>query len=140
MVLGIHLTDSINDNTLFINDISCAQRAFSHLAVHLFLTPSFVGFQDGQIGVGNKGEMQLVFLVEAEVRCGRVTAYAHHGIPQCKETLVIIAQVAGFGGAARSAVFGIELKHQLLAGIVGEGNLLPVLVIALKIRGLGTNL
>ena len=61
MVLGIHLANSIDNNSLFINDIGCTQRAFGHLAVHLLLTPSLVGFQDGQVGVGDEMERQVIF-------------------------------------------------------------------------------
>ena len=56
MILGIHLADGINDNTLFIDDIGSTQRALGHFAVHLLLAPSLVDFQDGQVGISDKME------------------------------------------------------------------------------------
>ena len=120
MVLGIHFADSIDDNAIFINDISCAQRALSHLAVHLFLTPSLVGFQDGQVGVGNEVERQVVFGDEVLMRLGAVTANTQHVIAQRQEALVVVAQIAGLCGAAWRAVLGIEIKHQFLSSKIGE--------------------
>ena len=58
--LGVHLADGVDDNTLFVNDVGGSQRAFGHLAVHLFLAPGLVGFQDGEVGVGDEVEGQLV--------------------------------------------------------------------------------
>ena len=65
MVFGIHLTYGINDNALFINDVCGAQGAFGHFAVHLFLAPCLVGFQDGQVGIGDEMERQVIFGDEA---------------------------------------------------------------------------
>ena len=108
MVLRVHLAYGINDNTLFINDVGSAQRSFGHLAVHLLLTPSLVGFQDSQISVGYKTKRQVVFGDEVLVRLGAVTADTQHVIAQRQEALVVVAQVAGLCGAARCAVLGIE--------------------------------
>ena len=83
MVFGIHLTYGINDNALFINDICGTQRTFSHFAVHFFLTPSLVGFQDGQVGIGDEMERQVIFGDKVLVRLGAITANAQHVIAQC---------------------------------------------------------
>ena len=58
--LVVHLADGVDDNTLFVNDVGSAQRTFGHLAVHLLLAPGLVGFQDGEVGVGDEVEGQLV--------------------------------------------------------------------------------
>ena len=93
MVLGIHFTDSIDDNTLFINDISSAQSTFGHLAVHLFLTPCLVGFQNSQVCVSDEMKGQVIFCNEVLVRLGTITADAQHIITQRQKTLVVVAQV-----------------------------------------------
>ncbi len=82
MILSVDFTNSINNNTLFINDIGGAERAFGYLAVHFLLAPSFVGFQDGQVGVGNEVERQVVFGDEALVRGGTVAADTQNVITQ----------------------------------------------------------
>ncbi len=111
MVLGIHLADGVNDNTLFINNVGGAEGAFGHFAVHLLLAPGFVGLEYGEVGVGDEVEGQLVLGDEPLVRGGGVSAYAQHFVTQGEETLVVVAQVAGLGGAARRAVLGVEVKH-----------------------------
>ena len=64
MVLGVHLPDGIDDDTVFVDDVGGAQRAFSHLAVHLLLAPSLVSLQDGKACVGDEVEWQFVFCDE----------------------------------------------------------------------------
>lgn len=61
VVFGIDLADGIDDNALLINDVGGAQRAFGHLAVHFLLAPCLVGFQDGEAGVSDEMERQLIF-------------------------------------------------------------------------------
>ena len=116
MVLRVHLADSIDDYTFFINDVCGAQRTFSHLAIHLLLTPSLVSFQDSQVGVGDEVERQVVFGDEVLVRLGAVAADAQHIISQCQKTLVVVAQVASLGCAAWRTVLGIEIEYQFLSG------------------------
>ena len=115
MVLGIHFANSIDNNTLFINDVGGAQRAFGHLAVHLLLTPSLVGFQDSQVGVGDEMERQVVFGNEVLVRLGTIAADAQHVVAQCQKTLIVVTKVTGLGGAAWRAVLGIEGCRSRLA-------------------------
>ena len=140
MVLGVHFADGINNHTLLVDDIRCAQCALGLAAVHLLHAPGLISLENCEVGVGNEGERQLILLLETLVRGSRVAAHAHHGLPECEETLVIVPQVAGLGSAARCAVLGVEIKHQLLAGKIRQANLVPVLVIALKPRGLCSNL
>ena len=85
-------------------------------------------------------EGQLVLGYEALVACGAVAADAEHLVALGQEAVVVVAQVAGLGGAARRAVLGVEVEHQLLAGIIGQPDDIPVLVRAFKHRRLGSNL
>ncbi len=140
MRLGVHLPDGVNDNALLVNDVSGAQRAFGHLAVHLLLAPGLVGLQYGEVGVGDEVEGQLVLGDEPLMRSGGVAAHAQHLVAQGEEPLVVVAQVAGFGGAARRAVFGIKIEHELLAGEVAQFHGVSILVNALEIRGFCSDL
>ena len=107
--LRVHLPDSVDDNALFVNDVGGSQRAFGHLAVHLFLAPGLVGFQDGEVGIGDEVEGQLVFGDEPLMRGGGVSAHTQDLVAHGEESLVVVAQVAGFGSAARRAVLGVEV-------------------------------
>ena len=69
------------------------------------------------------------------MRGGTVAADTQHIVAKRQETLVVVTQVAGLGGAAWCAVLGIEVKHQLLTGEVGEFHGVAVFVLALEIRG-----
>ena len=140
MRLGVHLADGIDDNALLINDVGGAEGAFGHLAVHFLLTPGLVGFQDGEVGIGDEVEGQLVLGDEPLVRGGGVAAHAQHLVAHGEETLVIVAQVAGLGGAAWRAVLWVEVEHELLAGEVAQFHGVPVFVNALEIRGLCSDL
>ena len=66
---------------------------------------------------------------------GAVPAYPKHLITQREETLVVVAQVAGLGGAARSAVLGIEVKYKFLSGEIAQPDKVPVFVMPFKIWG-----
>ena len=135
MVFGIHFAYGIDDDTFFVNDVCGTQCAFGYLAVHFFLAPGLVSLQDGQVGVGDEVERQVVFGDEVLVRFCTVAADAQHVIAQRQETLVVVAQVAGLGGAARSAVLGIKIKHQFLSGKISQLDKVAVFVLPFKIRG-----
>lgn len=132
MVLGVDFADGVDNRALFVDDVGGTQRAIRHLAVHLLLTPRLIGFEDGEVDVSDEVERQVVFGDETLVRGGTVAADTQHLIAQGKETLVVVAQIARLGGAARRAVFRIEIEHQLLAFEVGQTNSGAVLVKALK--------
>ena len=140
MRLRVHLPNRVHDNALLVNDVGGAQRAFGHLAVHLFLAPGLVGFQDGEVGIGDEVEGQLVFGDEPLVRGGGVAAYAQHLITQGEEALVVVAQVAGLGRAARRAVLGVEIEHELFSGEVAQSHGASVFINALEIGGFCSDL
>ena len=73
MVLRIHLPNSINNNAFFVNNIGSAQRAFGHFTIHLLLAPGLVSFQDGQIGIGDEVEGEVIFGNKTLVLGGTVT-------------------------------------------------------------------
>ena len=111
MIFGVHLADGVDDNALFVNDVGGAQRAFGHLAVHFLLAPGFVSLQDGEVGVGDKVEWQLVLGDEPLVRGGGISAYAQNLVAQSEEPLVVVAQVAGLSSTSRRTVLGVEVEH-----------------------------
>ena len=138
--LGVHLADGVDDNALLVNDVGCSQRTLGHLAVHLLFAPRFVGLQYGEVGVGDEVEGQLVLGDEPLVRGGGVAAHTQHLVTHCQEPLIVVAQVAGLGGATRRAVLRVEVEHELLSGEVAQFHGIPVFVNALEIRGLCSDL
>ena len=90
MVLGIDLSDSVNDDAVFVDDVGGAQRTFHHLAVHLLIAPSLVSLQNGKVGVGDQVERQLLLSDKLLMRSGTVAADAQHVITQCQETLIVV--------------------------------------------------
>ena len=138
MGLDVDFADGIHNDTLLVDDVGGADGAHGLAAVHLLHAPGLIGFEDGAVGVGNEVEGQIVFGDEALVRFGRVFADTQHLIAEGEEALVVVAQVAGFGSAARCAVLGIEIQHQLLAGEIGETDGIAVFVKALKSGGRST--
>ena len=135
VVLGVHFGNGLDDDAFLVDDVGGAQRALRHFAVHLLLALSLVGLQYSQVGVGDQMERQAVFGDEVLVRFGAVAADAQHLVAQGQKAFVVVAQVAGLGGAARRAVLGVEIQHQLLAGEVSEFHEVSVLVVPLEVRG-----
>ena len=74
MVLGIYLADSVDNGALLVDDVGGPQGAFRHFPVHFLLAPSLVGFQDGEVGVRDEVEGQVVLGDETLVGGDAVTA------------------------------------------------------------------
>ena len=68
MVASLDFGYGIDDDALFVDDVGGAQRAFGDLAVHLLLAPGLIGFEYGEVRVGDEPERQVIFCYEALVR------------------------------------------------------------------------
>lgn len=107
---GFYLANGINDDSLLVNYIGGAEGAHGHLAVVFLLAPCLVSLKYFAIGVGDEMKGQLVLGDETLVRSCRVLAHTQHLISEVEETVIIVAQVAGLGGAAGGAVLGVEIE------------------------------
>ena len=115
MIFGIHLPYCVYDNAFFVDDVCGAEGSFGRFAVHFLFAPGFVGFEDGEVGVGDEMERQLIFCDELLVRDGAVAAHSQHVVTQCDEAVIVVAEVAGLSSTARGAVFRIEIQNELLS-------------------------
>src|SRR5690606_25157198 len=70
--------------------------------------------------VGQKRERQRVLQGELSVAFYGVGADAQHGDAGVAEVLELVADAAGFGGAARGVVFGVEVQQHPLALVLGR--------------------
>jgi len=73
------------------------------------------------------------------VRCGAVSTYPQNTVPGLKKTIVMVPEIAGFGGAAGGIVFGVEVQHQFASFEFRQGADLAVLVLGLEGWGLITH-
>lgn len=136
MVFGVYFGDDGGDGAGLVDDVGLAEGAEGDFAVVLFLAPRFVGLEDDGVRIGDEGKGQGIPCDEPLVRGLAVAAYSHDGIALVEESLVVVAEVAGFGGAAGGAVLGVEVEDEFPAGEIGEADGPAVLVGALEVGGL----
>ena len=140
VVFGVYFADGVDNYTLLVDDVCGAKGAFGHFPVHFLLAPRLVCFQNGEVGVGDEVERQLIFGDELLVGSGRVTAHPQHFIAHRQKALVVVTQIASLGGAAWRTVLGVEIKHKFFALKILQGNIVSVFVLALEIRGFCSDL
>ncbi len=113
------------------------------LAAHeLFQSVAVVGRCDGArghalvftLGIAEQGEGQAVLLDELGVAFGVVFADAKHADAMGFKGRPLIAEVAGFFGAPRGVVLGIEIDNDALTAQVLERHRIPRLVRQGEIR------
>ena len=92
------------------------------------------------LAIAEQGEGQGVLIDELGVAFGVVLADAQHLDAMALEAVPLIAEVAGFLGAAGGVVLGIEVDHHPLAAEIFESNGLAVLIRKREIRGGVTDL
>src|SRR5690606_3414897 len=63
------------------------------------------------VGIGNQGKGQVLLFAEIGMRLERIARNADDLAAGIDELLVGVAEVLGFGGAARRAVLGVEVQH-----------------------------
>lgn len=61
MVFGIDFSNGVNNYALLVDDVCGAKGALGHLTVHFLLAPCLVGFQNGEVGIGDEVEGQFIF-------------------------------------------------------------------------------
>jgi hypothetical protein len=83
--------------------------------------------------------IEVVFCFEFVVRFGAVGAYAKHDCASTGEAFHVVAEVAGFGGAAACVVFGIEVQHDIFTKKTTEGDSRCAVGGCGEIRGFGAD-
>src|SRR5580765_1387802 len=101
-----------------------------------FFTPDAVGLDDLLVLVRKESEGEFEFLHELLVRLDRVRTDAEYHGALFGEVRKMIAEGAGFLGAAGGVILGIKIHDDVPAFIIGQGDLASVLGSSGKIRGL----
>jgi len=97
-------------------------RALIFPAHETFFTPHAVGRDDFFIFVGEQRERQLELFHELVMRLDRVGADAEDDRAFFLEVGKVIAEGAGFLGAAGRVVLRIKIEDDVLSVLIGEGN------------------
>ena len=124
---GFHFAVLFDQNSLFIDEEGGAFDAHVFLAVHALFFQYVIQMDHRFIGVGQKGEVQFVFIPEVAVLANGIAADAKDDVAQFLEVRQMVAEGFGFQGTAGSIVFGVEIEDHLLAQVIREGNILAVI-------------
>lgn len=135
MVARLHLIEHPGNEAVFVYHHRGAVHAVEEFAVQRFGTPDAIRFEDGFVGIGQQRERELVFGLEPEVRCRAIGTDAEHLEAALAQRIVVVAEVAGFCGAAGCVVFGIKKEDELFTSEIGQCYGLAVFVYTLEIGG-----
>ena len=120
MVLGVDLLDYLGQHSVLIKNESLSDGSHYSLTIHFLFSPDAEGFDPFLVGVSHEVEVQFLLGDEAEVGGGRINADADD-LAACPEEFgVVVTEVARLGGAARCAVFGIEIDDERFAAEVRD--------------------
>lgn len=130
VVLGLDFltAEDALDAVVGVDDEGRTLGAHVLAPVHTLLDPRAEELVELDIGIGDQAEGQGVPRAEALVALGGVTADTDDLIARFAQLGIAVAQTTGLSGAARGIVLGIEVEDDLLAWVLGEAHLLPVLV------------
>lgn len=104
----------------FADDEGGALGAHVLFPVEGFFDPDAVEVDEGEVGVGDEGEGEGVFIDELGVALDGISADAEEVGSFC-DLGPGVAEGAGLGGAAGGVVFGVEVEDDFLAAKVAEG-------------------
>lgn len=119
MVARFHLVEYLGNEAVFVYHHRSAVHAVEEFAVQRFRSPDSIRLEDGFVCIGQQRERELVFGLELEVGCRAVGTDAEHLEAVQAQHIVVVAQVAGFCGAAGRVVFGIKKEDELFASEIG---------------------
>src|SRR6185369_202782 len=123
MARSLDLVPDVADDALLVDQEGRALDAHVFAPIHALLDPGAIGLGDLAFLVGGEGEGQLVFLLELVMAGHAVAAEADDDGIALAEAGEAVAEAAGLGRAARGIVLGVEIKDDLLAPQLGEGDL-----------------
>jgi len=109
MGFGINLLNNAFDISGFINNKGRARNTHIGFAVHAFFYPNAIGFGNSVIGIHQKIKRQFVLGNKFLMFSSGIRTYPKDFVARFKKALVVIAEVAGFGGTAGGIVFGLKV-------------------------------
>ena len=120
MAVDFHLVPALRHLAVGADEIRCPHDAHVGAAVVRLLLPHAVLLRDLVVGVGQQRKGDVVF--RGELRLARFVedADAEDDRLARLETRQVVAKVAGFLRAAGRIVFGVEIQHDRLAGLISE--------------------
>src|SRR5690606_22747388 len=128
MILRVHLLDNIFDLSVLVDEEGFAGGAHVFATVHRFLHPGTILGVNGLVGIGEEAEGELFFGNEFLVRLFGIGADSEHFVARLLQSFVVVAEIAGFGCAARCHVARIKIQYHLAATVVRKLNLFAILV------------
>ena len=123
MAGNLDLAPGLHDAAVGGNQEGAAFDATYLLAVHVLHPDHVEGGAQRFVAIADQREVEALPGTEVVVRLHRVARDAEHDRAGLLELRQQGVEVDAFGGAAGSAVLGVEVQHQPLAGIVAESGL-----------------
>ena len=135
MTLRTHVVSGNTNHSITINHKSRTNHTLINLAIQLLLTIRAIQTMHSQISIRQQRKRQIIALAESDELVQRILRYADHGKSAGGEACEVVAEVAGFGGAAGSHRGGIEIQDDILAAQCGERDAISVVAGKCKVRG-----
>jgi len=129
------LLNNLLNQAAFVNQKGGTHGAHIRFAVIFLFLPHAVSLHDGLVGIDEQREGQVVF--ESELLMGRhaVDAHADDLNITSFQLFLVVAQVAGLGGATRRVVFGIKVKGDFPTSVVMQADGVAILVLGGEVGG-----
>src|SRR5690606_18532909 len=109
------------DDPVRVDQEGAAFDADELAAVQLLRLDHVEGAAQLLVGVADQVEVEALPVAEVAVRADRIPRYPEDRGAQLAELRQQGVEVPALGGAAGGGVLGIEVQHQPLPGVVGEG-------------------
>ena len=110
MAFGFDLIELVDEFLVGADDVGGALDAGDQLAVHGLRLDDTEAVADGLVGVGEEGVWEVVFFGELLLRLDGVAGDAEDDDAGFLELLEVVAETAGFDGAAGGVGLGVEEK------------------------------
>ena len=121
MAFGFDEGPDVFDFAGFADEEGTADDAIVGAAHELFFLPGAEFGDEFVSGIAEKGEIQILFLLEGGLGFDGVGAEAEDGDVELVEIFFCVAKLGRFDGSTGGVGFGVEKEEDALAGEVGEG-------------------
>lgn len=125
--VGFDLGPDLADASVGADEEGDAVGALVLAAHEGFLTPDSIGFHPLTVDIGEQGKGQAEFFGEGLVFADGIGADAQHDGPGLGEGGMVIAETAGFLGAPRGVVLGVEIEYHPFPEVILERHRGPIL-------------
>lgn len=130
----LNLVDYVCDGAVVIANEGGAHYTHILPAGHFLLLPDTCKLTKSEISVSYEGEREILFFSELFMALSGVFTNANYLIAHLKECLIIVAEIDGFGRAARSIVFGIKIDYKIHSREIGKFYFFAIAVFAQHFR------